>query len=120
MADTPENTPSKSTANDRPKTSRQRPKAALEKQVAQMKREIASLNKQLTKRADETNGWYDSAVSGSARATKELRAQAQTISEAVRDNPGTVSSAMFLGGVVGFILGCVFSQATSDTHRRWH
>ncbi|HWK64417.1 MAG TPA: hypothetical protein VNS34_05730 [Rhizobiaceae bacterium] len=97
---------------------------ALEKQVAQMKREISKLSRALAGRteeaAEEAGGWYNGAAERASRATQALRSQAQTVSETVRENPGTVSSAMFVGGIVGFAIGCLFSQATSDSHRRWY
>lgn len=97
---------------------------ALEKQVAQMKREISKINRTLAERVEETaeeaSGWYNGATERASKATQALRTQAQTVSEAVRENPGTVSSAMFLGGIVGFAIGCLFSQATSESHRRWY
>lgn len=97
---------------------------ALEKQVAQLKREIGRINRSLTGRAEEASqearGWYNGASDRASKASQALRTQAQQVSETVRDNPGTVSSAMLLGGVVGFALGWLFSQAASDTHRRWY
>ncbi|MGI6855827.1 hypothetical protein [Mesorhizobium sp. 1B3] len=113
-------------ADDRttPETTTREAQEALEKQVAQMKREINKINRMLAGRAEETaeevSGWYNGATERASRATQALRTQAQTVSEAVRENPGTVSSAMFLGGIVGFAIGCLFSQATSESHRRWY
>lgn len=110
--------------NTNPKTTTREAQEALEKQVAQMKREISKINRTLAERAEEAaeeaSGWYNGAAERASRATQALRTQAETVSEAVRENPGTISSAMFLGGIVGFALGCLFSQATSDSHRRWY
>jgi ElaB/YqjD/DUF883 family membrane-anchored ribosome-binding protein len=106
------------------KTTTRETQEALEKQVAQMKREISKINRTLAERAEdaveEARGWYDGASERASKATQALRSQAQQVSETVRENPGTVSSAMVLGGIVGFALGCLFSQATSDAHRRWY
>lgn len=96
---------------------------ALEKQVAQMRREIAKINRVLTERAEEAAasaaGWLDSASDRASKATQALRSQAQTVSETVRTNPGTISSAMIVGGVVGFVLGCILTQG-SDQRRHWY
>lgn len=94
---------------------------ALEKQVAQMKREISKLNKALAERAeeavDQANGWYSGATDRASRATQALRSQASSVSEAVRENPGTVSSAVLVGGLVGFMLGMLVGQSSSDSSR---
>lgn len=101
---------------------------ALEKQIAQMKREIGKINKALAERAedvvedvvDQANGWYGSATQRASRATQALRSQASSVSETVKDNPGTVSSAMLVGGLIGFMLGMVIGQASDGNRHRWH
>ena len=89
-----------------------------------MRREIAKINKALADRAeeaiDQANGWYSDATERASRATQALRAQAQSVSETVKENPGTLSTAMIVGGVVGFVLGFVVSQSTEDRNRRWY
>jgi regulator of protease activity HflC (stomatin/prohibitin superfamily) len=96
----------------------------LEKQVAQMRREIAKINQELAERAEEVvedaAGWWDGAHARASGATQALRSQAQSVSEIVRGNPGTMSSAMLLGGIFGFALGWLASQANSDAGRRWY
>jgi len=89
-------------------------KEALKKQITQLKREVTRLNKQLSEQAEElvedAAGWYDTASERASRATQALRSRAQTVSDTVRENPGTVSSAMLLGGAVGLLLGLVIGQ----------
>ena len=96
-------------------------KEALKKQVTQLKREVTRLNKQLTERVedavDDAGAWYDSASERASRATQALRSRAHTVSETVKENPGTVSSAMLLGGAAGLLLGLVLGQG--DSRRRW-
>jgi septal ring factor EnvC (AmiA/AmiB activator) len=94
---------------------------ALEKQVAQLKREISKINKTLADRAEEAaSGWYESAADRTSRATQQLRTQAQTVSETVQQNPGTVSTAFVLGGIVGLLLGMMMVQPAERDHRRWY
>jgi hypothetical protein len=97
---------------------------ALERQIAQMKREIGKINRALAERAEAAGedalGWYNGAGERASKASRALRSQAQHVSEAVRENPGTVSSAMVLGGIVGFSLGWLFSHTASDSHRHWY
>lgn len=97
-------------------------KAALQKQVAQLKREVARLNKRLVDEseeiAEEASSWYGGASERASRATQALRSHAQSVSDTVRENPGTVSSAMLLGGVVGLLIGLLLGQ--SDNRRRWY
>jgi hypothetical protein len=96
-------------------------KDALKKQVTQLKREITRLNKQLADRVEDVvedaGGWYDTASDRASRATQALRSRAQTVSETVKENPGTVSSAMLLGGAVGLLLGLLLGQG--DSRRHW-
>ncbi|TIO11068.1 hypothetical protein [Mesorhizobium sp.] len=84
---------------------------ALEKQVAQLKREISKINRTLAERAEEVveeaTGWYESAADSASRTTQALRNRASTVSGAVQENPGTVSSAFILGAAVGLLLGLV-------------
>ena len=86
---------------------------------------MTRLNKQVAERAgdvadeltESASGWYDSATDRATRATRALRSSAQTVSETVRENPGTVSSAMVLGGAIGLLLGLVIGQG--DHRRHW-
>ncbi|TIR89716.1 MAG: hypothetical protein E5X19_21180 [Mesorhizobium sp.] len=109
-----------------------------------MKREVSRLNRALADQAEEaasaTQGWYQSATdrasglySGAAdrasefyggasdrasRAARQLRSQAQSVSETVQQNPGTVSTAMVLGGLVGLLIGMAMAR-NSDTDHDW-
>ncbi|PWK69938.1 hypothetical protein [Aminobacter sp. AP02] len=107
-----------------PKTTRRGSQEALEKQVEQMRREITKINKALAERAeeaiDQANGWYSGAAERASKATQTLRAQAQSVSETVKENPGTLSTAMIVGGMIGFVLGYVVGQSSEDRYRRWY
>lgn len=108
---------------DTPMTIEREAHEALEKQVAQLRREVSRINRALSDRAEETAeqvaGWYDGASGRASRATQALRARAHTVSEAVKDNPGTVSSAVVLGGLIGFALGLAVTHASDNRHNRW-
>ena len=90
---------------------------ALEKQIASLKREINKINRSLADRADDlaeqTNGCLDLASDRASRAAEQLRSRAHSVSEAVKENPGTVSSAMLIGGAVGLLVGLLIGQAES-------
>lgn len=92
----------------------------LEKQIAALKREINKINRSLADRADDiaeqTNGFLDLASDRAARAAQELRSRAHSVSETVKGNPGTVSTAMIIGGAVGLLVGLLVGQA--DNRRR--
>ena len=117
-------------ADDKPTTAKPSTKAAeyddaietMQKQIGQMRREISSLKRSLAEQAEEVvedpEGWFDTASEGASRATRALRAQAQTVSGVVQDNPGTVSTALFVGGIIGLLVGMALSR--EPTHRRWH
>jgi hypothetical protein len=97
---------------------------ALEKQVAQIRREFARINKMLIDRPTEAgqgNGWHDSASERTSKSMKALPAQAQSVSEVVRANPGTLSSAMIVGILIGFAVGFVVGQSQMNGSRhRWY
>jgi Mg2+ and Co2+ transporter CorA len=91
---------------------------AMKKQIAELRREISKINRTLSDQAEEAQGWYDSAAERASRAARQLRSQAHTVSETVQQNPGTVSSAMVLGGVLGVLLGIAIAKS-SEPERRW-
>ncbi|WP_320234265.1 hypothetical protein [Mesorhizobium montanum] len=111
---------------------------AMKKQIAELKREVSRLNRALSERAEEAaeavHGWYQNAAerasnlySGASdrtsRATRQLRTQAHSVSETVQQNPGTFSTAMLIGGLVGVLAGMAISRASEpepDWFRRWH
>ncbi|WP_315928764.1 hypothetical protein [Mesorhizobium sp. SP-1A] len=96
---------------------------AMRKQIAELRREMNKINKTLAERAEEVaeqaSGWYDAASDRASRAARQLRSGAQSVSETVQQNPGTVSTALVLGGVVGFMIGMLVSQSSSYD-RRWY
>ncbi|MDX8468889.1 hypothetical protein RFM26_24580 [Mesorhizobium sp. VK23B] len=109
--------------------------AAMKKQIAELKREVSRLNRMLSDQAEETaHGWYQSAAdrasnlySGAtgraSRAARQLRSQAHSVSETVQHNPGTFSTAVALGGMVGVLVGLALaksSQPEPDWFHRWH
>ncbi|HEY4192105.1 MAG TPA: hypothetical protein VGM46_05630, partial [Mesorhizobium sp.] len=91
---------------------------------AELRREMNRMNKTMAERAEDVSeqasGWYDSASEGASRAARQLRTRAQSVSETVQQNPGTVSSALALGGVIGFMLGILVVQSSSSNGRRWY
>jgi F0F1-type ATP synthase assembly protein I len=94
----------------RPKAMQNETQEALEKQVAELRREFAKINKMLIDRSKEAAGQVNA-----------LPTQAQSVSEVVRANPGTLSSAMIVGILIGFAVGFVVgqSQVTGSRHR-WY
>lgn len=97
---------------------------AMRKQITELRREMSRINKQLAARAEEVSeeasGWYEDASDRASRTAGQLRARAQTVSETVQQNPGTVSSALLLGGVIGFAVGFLAGQVGGDNNRRWY
>ena len=91
----------------------------LAQQMAELKLELANLRAAIAERAQDfvggVEGLYDGAAEGASRAAQALRTQAGV----VRDNPGTVSSAFVLGGIVGLLLGLAISSYEAPP-RRWY
>ncbi|RWA61042.1 MAG: hypothetical protein E5V17_02605 [Mesorhizobium sp.] len=106
-----------------PKMTQREAQEALEKQVAQLKREINKINRTLSERAEEAleeaNGWYDSAADRASRTAQALRSRAQSVSGVVQENPGTVSTAFVLGGMIGLMLGLILTGADDPRRGRW-
>jgi ElaB/YqjD/DUF883 family membrane-anchored ribosome-binding protein len=62
-----------------------------------LKRELANLRAVIAERADD-------AVAAASRAT-------QAVVTPIRENPGVVSSAFVVGGIVGLIIGLAVGQS---------
>ncbi len=97
MADTSDRNTSNSNANA--------------EEVDNLKRELANLKAAIAERAQDV---YDGAAVQASRATEALRSQA----DVVRENPGTFSSAFFIGGLIGLLLG--FALGSEQKPRRWY
>ncbi len=97
-------------------------RSAMERQIAELKHEIARIDDMLGEQAGhvakEAGGWYDSASRRATKVTRALGNRAYSVSEAVRGNPGTVSSAMVIGAIAGFVVGMVLGS--TPTRRRDH
>jgi TolA-binding protein len=118
------------TADDKPTAAKSPGRAeddnaidTMQKQIGQMRREISSLKRLVAEQAEEVvedaEGWFDTASEGASRATQALRSQAQKVSGTVQDNPVTVSSALFVGGIIGFLIGMALGSSEA-AHRRWY
>ena len=70
-----------------------------------LKRELANLRAVIAERADD-------AVAAASRAT-------QAVVTPIRENPGVVSSAFVVGGIVGFIIGLAIGQSDQRS-RPWY
>lgn len=114
MADTPaENAAANSSAADI--------QEMLEKQISSLRRDINKINKTLAERAeeaaDDAAGWYEGASDKASRAAQQLKLQATAVTQTVRKNPGTVSSAMLLGAAVGVMIGLAIGQSNGKDQR---
>ena len=70
-----------------------------------LKRELANLRAVIAERADD-------AVAAASRAT-------QAVVTPIRENPGVVSSAFVVGGIVGFLIGLAIGQSDQRS-RPWY
>src|SRR5690606_37693877 len=81
----------------------------MEKQISDLKAEVASLTQQLSERGkqayedlrEDAEGLYDEASRRARRAGRQLRSQANAVSETIRDNPGTAATLLSSAGLIG-------------------
>ena len=99
-------------ADDKPTAKSSRPNDDdMVQDISDLKREIANLKAAIAERAQDV---YEGAADRATRATQSLRAQAGV----VRENPGTVSAAFVLGGIIGLLIG--MALGASEPPRRWY
>lgn len=96
MADNPDNkaTAGRGSADD-----------DLARETDGLKRELANLRAVIAERADD-------AVAAASRAT-------QAVVTPIRENPGVVSSAFVMGGIVGLLIGLAIGQSDQRS-RHWY
>ncbi|RRH94242.1 hypothetical protein EH240_27560 [Mesorhizobium tamadayense] len=115
--------PDTSDESSTPKITQSEAQEALEKQVAQLKREINKINRILAERAEEAEevaeGWYETAADRAGKTAQALRTGAESVSGAVRENPGMVSTAFMVGAGLGLLLGLTLNEATAHDRDRW-
>lgn len=101
---------------------------AFDKQIAELRREIAKINRSISVRGGEmldeataaAGDAYQTASTRAARATRQLRTQAHSISEAAKEHPQTTTALLGIVGVLAFLLGVAIGRTSSDPARHWH
>lgn len=92
----------------------------LEKQIAELKNEIANMGKSIKGRASEAVDSVDDVFTNTrdkARgATKQIRQQANIVSNAIRENPGTATTVLSSVGLIGLIVGVAVGCAITSGH----
>jgi cell division septum initiation protein DivIVA len=101
---------------------------AMEKQIAELRKEITKINKSISARgaemlddaSEQASDFYETASARASRTAQQLRSQAQVVSEAARENPGTTTAVVGVIGLLGFLAGLAIGQSMNDTSRRWY
>lgn len=103
----------------------------MEKQIAELKKEVTKLGKSLSSRTsemyedlrDDAGEAYDAASRRASGAARQMRHQAQAVSEAIRENPGTAATVLSSAGLVGFLIGVAVGHMLAGSGgqtRRWY
>lgn len=69
--------------------------------------------------SDRASDLYSGATERATRTARQLRGQAQSVSETVQQNPGTFSTAMLIGGLFGVLVGMAIGRSSSDPEPEW-
>ncbi|WP_378949771.1 hypothetical protein [Mesorhizobium sp. ANAO-SY3R2] len=101
---------------------------AFEKQISELRREIAKINRSIAERGGEmldeaklvAGDAYQTASTRAARAARQLRTQAHSVSEVAKEHPRTTTALLGMVGVLGFLLGIAVARAANQSERRWH
>jgi ElaB/YqjD/DUF883 family membrane-anchored ribosome-binding protein len=97
----------------------------LEKQIADLKKQVASLSKSLSARGEQiyddlretAEDGYETVAGRARSAARQVRDQAQAVSEVVRENPGTTATVLSSVGLAGFLIGILVGQLLDDRRR---
>lgn len=100
----------------------------LEKQISELRKEITKINKSISKRStallddarDTASEVYDSASGRASQTAQQLPTQAQSVSEAARENPRTTAALVGMATFVGILIGLAATKASSDASGRWY
>lgn len=104
-------------------------RAELEKQIKDLKKEVSALGKSLAARGeamyedlrDDAEDAYDGLSRRARGAARQVRHQAQVVSETIKENPGTAATVLSSAGIIGFVIGLLIGQALSSGNaRRWY
>ena len=114
------------TKNELPKA--ENVQKALERQIAELRREIGKINRSIADRGGEllddakeaAGDAYQTASTRAARAARQLRTQAHSVSEVAKENPRTTTALLGAVGLLGFLVGVAVAKVTNDPMRRWH
>lgn len=101
---------------------------SVEKQISELRKEIAKINKSLAERSaelasearDTANDAIEEASTRASRAARQLRTQAQSVSEAARENPAATGVVVGLAGLVGLMIGFAIAKGSSDQRGGWY
>ena len=100
---------------------------SFETQLLELRKEIAKISKSISGHGAEVAAdardtaakAYGDASARAARAARQLRTQAYSVSEVAKSNPGATTAVVGIAGLIGFLIGFAFAKGTSDEGRHW-
>ncbi|WP_378948162.1 hypothetical protein [Mesorhizobium sp. ANAO-SY3R2] len=107
---------------DTPKTDAtdvQNMRKAFEKQILELRKDITKISDSIAERSARlASEAIETASARASRAAKKLGAEAHTVSEIARENPGTTATALSAAALFGFIIGVAVGMASGSAVRR--
>jgi uncharacterized protein YukE len=88
----------------------------VEQQIEELRSQIANITAELAKSGSEM---YQAGTEQAKSAASGATRQAQAVTDAIRENPGTAATVLTTTALLGVMVGFILGQTSSNHHRYW-